>query len=407
MTLTATRRSARRIYLSVPHMGGRELEYVTDAFTTNWLSTVGPNLTALESRFSTLVGLPSVALSSGTAALHLALRLVGVRAGDEVVVPTLTFVASANPVLYEGARPVFVDSERRTWNLDPDRLASLLAARAATGRMPRAVIVVHLFGQSAELDPILETCRRYEVPVIEDAAEALGARYGGRTPGSIGDVGVFSFNGNKIITSTGGGMLVSPHEGWTDRARRWSTQAQDVDPAGIGNYVHSEVGFNYRMSNVLAGIARGQLEVLDTRVGERRAVFERYRDAFADLPGLEPQPEAVHPSGAATRHTRWLSVFLVDAARFGMSAAGLIQFLESANIQARPVWKPMHTQPLYRGYEHVGGIVADDLNSRGVCLPSSSSLSGEDQQFVIDCVREAGHSSGRQPRRARAGGPAS
>jgi pyridoxal phosphate-dependent aminotransferase EpsN len=393
MRLTATRRSERRIYLSVPHMGGRELEYVTEAFTTNWLSTVGPNLSALESAFSAFVGLPSVALSSGTAALHLALRLVGVRPGDEVVVPTLTFVASANPVLYEGARPVFIDSERTTWNLDPDLLTSFLDTRAAEGRLPRAVVVVHLFGQPADLDPILDTCRRYAVPVIEDAAEALGAWYGGRVPGTLGDVGIYSFNGNKIITSTGGGMLVSRHDGWTEKARFWSTQAQDADPAGIGNYVHAELGFNYRMSNVLAGIARGQLEVLERRVRERRAVYGRYRDAFANLPGIEPQPEAAPPSDAPTRHTRWLSAFLIEGRRFGMPAADLIQFLESANIQARPVWKPMHMQPLYRGYEQVGGTVADDLNRHGVCLPSSSSLTGEEQQFVIDCVREASRRS--------------
>jgi len=389
MRLSATRRSERRIYLSVPHMGGRELEYVTEAFTTNWLSTVGPNLSALETAFSALVGLPSVALSSGTAALHLALRLVGVRPGDEVVVPTLTFVASANPVLYEGARPVFVDSESRTWNLDPDRLASFLEARAGGGRLPRAVVVVHLFGQSANLDPILDACRRYAIPVIEDAAEALGTWYGGRVPGTMGDVGIYSFNGNKIITSTSGGMLVSRHDGWAEKARRWSTHAQDPDPAGIGTYVHSELGFNYRMSNVLAGIARGQLEVLETRVHERRAVFGRYRDAFADLPGIEPQPEAAHPAGGPTRHTRWLSCFLIEGPRFGMRADELIRFLDSVNIQARPVWKPMHTQPLYREYEQVGGIVAEDLSRHGVCLPSSSSLTDEDQQFVIDCVRQA------------------
>jgi pyridoxal phosphate-dependent aminotransferase EpsN len=393
MTLTASRRTEHRIHLSVPHMGGRELEYVADAFNSNWLSTVGPNLSSLETAFSTLVGLPSAALASGTAALHLALRLVGVRPGDEVVVPTLTFVASANPVLYEGAHPVFIDSERQTWNLDPDRLASFLDGRAASGRLPRAVIVVHLFGQSANLDPILETCRRYDVSVIEDAAEALGAWYQGRVPGTLGDVGIYSFNGNKIITSTGGGMLVSRREGWAERARYWSTQARDRDPAGIGSYVHSELGFNYRLSNVLAGIARGQLEVLETRVGERRAVFARYRDAFATLPGLEPQPEARHAEGAPSRHTRWLSVFLVDGTRFGMSAADLIRFLESANIEARPLWKPMHTQPLHRGCECVGGEVAEDLYVRGISLPSSSSLTAADQEFVIDCVREASRRS--------------
>jgi dTDP-4-amino-4,6-dideoxygalactose transaminase len=255
------------------------------------------------------------------------------------------------------------------------------------------VIVVHLFGQCADLDAIVEICHRYEVPLVEDAAEALGSLHAGRIPGTLGDIGIFSFNGNKIITSTGGGMLVSRRPEWVDTARRWSMQARDVDPLGVGNYVHSELGFNYRLSNVLAGIARGQLDVLEARVAERRAVFERYRQAFADLPGIEPQPEV-----PLTRHTRWLSCFVIDEHRFGISAGGLIQFLEAANIQARPVWKPVHTQPLYRGYECIGGSVAEDLNRRGVCLPSSSSLSAEDQQLVIDCVREAG------PGRRAAGG---
>jgi pyridoxal phosphate-dependent aminotransferase EpsN len=389
MTLTASHRSERRIHLSVPHMGGREITYVTEAFESNWLSTVGPHLPALESEFTSLVGLPSVALASGTSALHLALRLVGVEPGDEVAVPTLTFVASANPILYQGARPVFLDSERQTWNLDPDRLAAFLAARADAGRLPRAVIVVHLFGQVADVAPILETCRRYDVPLIEDAAEALGALYGQRAAGTLGDIGIYSFNGNKIITSTGGGMLVSPNEDWTRNARHWSTQAQDDDPRGVGDYLHTELGFNYRMSNVLAGIARGQLEVLETRVRERRAVFARYRDAFVEVPGIEPQPEGGHKSTMPSRHTRWLSCFLVDAPTFGMSAADLIRFLDSANVQARPVWKPIHTQPLYRGYECLGGDVAADLHARGICLPSSSNLSESGQQFVIDCIREA------------------
>jgi pyridoxal phosphate-dependent aminotransferase EpsN len=368
-------------------MAGRELEYVKEAFASNWLSTAGPHLTALEAEFSALVGLPSVALSSGTAAIHLGLRVLGVRPNDEVVTPTLTFAASVNPILYEHARPVFIDSERKTWNLDPGLLAPFLDARARINRLPRAVIVVHLFGQCADLHPILESCRRYDIPVLEDAAEALGAHYSDRVPGTTGDVGVYSFNGNKIITSTGGGMLVSPVESRVSKARHWSTQALDPDPLGAGNYVHSELGFNYRMSNVLAGIARGQLEVLEQRVGERRAVFSRYCEAFRDLPGISPQPDGSTLAG--TRHTRWLSCFLIDEPAFGMSAAGLVRFLESANIQARAVWKPMHTQELYSGFERIGGDVAEDLNRRGICLPSSSNLSRSDQDLVIACVREA------------------
>lgn len=370
--------------LSVPHMGGAELAYVRSAFDTNWLSTVGPNLVNLEQGFSAMVGRPAVALSSGTAGLHLALRLVGVGPNDEVVTPTLTFAASANPILYEHARPVFLDSERATWNADPELLARFLARRARDNRLPKAVMVVHLFGMSAELDSIAEICRRYELPLIEDAAESLGARYYGRHPGAVGAVGVFSFNGNKIITGSTGGMLVASSPEMVERARKWSQQARDADPLGINNYVHTELGYNYRMSNVVAGIVRGQLEVLQTRVEQRRAVFSRYAQGFADLAGLEPQPES-----PGCQHSRWLSAFLVDEARFGMSAVELIRYLHAANVEARPVWRPMHTQPLYRGCECIGGAVADDLHRCGICLPSSSSLSEEDQAFVIDRIREA------------------
>ncbi len=441
--LTPTR---RRIRLSIPHMGGSEFDYVKQAFSTNWLSTVGPNLAALEERFTRVVGLPSLALASGTAGIHLALRLVGIGPGDEVVTPTLTFVASCNPILYQGGRPVFVDSDRGSWNLDPNRFAGFIRERARINRLPKALVVVHLFGQPADLDPIVRICQEYGIQVVEDAAEALGAHYKGTPVGRFGDVSVFSFNGNKVITATSGGMLASPHKGWVDKARFWSTQACDPNP--LHDYVHSEIGHNYRMSNVLAGIALGQLEVLELRVQQRRAVFERYRDAFRDLPGIEPQPEADFgeeklgvrsqesevrsqkseagrqktegrgqktedrrqktedgrenaeggnlPSEAgpgSSLHTRWLSCFLIDEARFGMSAADLIRFLDAANVESRPVWKPMHTQPLYRGYECIGGEVAEDLNRRGICLPSSSSLSAEEQQFVIERVREAHRSS--------------
>lgn len=385
-------RAERRIPLSVPHMGGSERRYVNEAFDQNWLSTVGPNLDALEGEFRRLTGHAAVALGSGTAAIHLGLRLLGVGPGDEVVTPTLTFVASANPILYERATPVFVDSERDSWNLDPGLLAQFLAARARVNRLPKAVMVVHLFGQSADTDAILSECRRYGLPLLEDAAEALGTRYRGRVPGTIGDVGVYSFNGNKMITGTTGGLLVSPRKDWADAARKWSTQARDADPLGVNNYVHSEVGYNYRMSNVVAGIVRGQLEVLEDRVRARRAVFDRYRAGLADVPGLEPQPEALfgHPD---THHTRWLSCFLVDESRFGMSATGLIRHLEAANVESRPVWKPMHTQPLYRRYECVGGAVAEDLNARGICLPSSSSMTPAEQDFVIAAIRSAAGSA--------------
>jgi len=391
-------RSANRILLSVPHMGGSELAYVVEAFESNWLSTIGPNLSNLERDFSEQINQDSVALSSGTSGLHLALRLVGVRPGDEVVAQSLTFVASANPVLQELAKPIFMDSECFTWNLDPNLLAEFLAGRARENRLPRAVMVVHLFGQPAAITEIVEICQRYEVAVIEDAAESLGSRYRGLHPGTFGHVGVFSFNGNKMITGTTGGMLVTRNPDWALKARHWSTQARDPDPEGLNNYIHTQAGFNYRMSNVVAGIVRGQLEVLPQRVIQRRAVFERYRAAFADIPGFEPQADLLGATPGpeigtilenATFHSRWLSCFLVDREQFGMSAGDLIRWLDAANVESRPVWRPMHMQPLFSSFERVGGAVAEDLNRRGICLPSSSSLSEDDQQFVIDTVRSA------------------
>lgn len=370
----------KRLYLSIPHMGGAEIGYVQEAFDSNWLSSVGPNLDAFESAFSGRLGMPSVALSSGTAALHLGLRLLGVGPGDKVVVPTLTFVASANPVLYLGGTPVFIDSDPDTWNLDPELLREYLESSAKHGDLPKAVVVVHLFGQSADMDPILEVCSHYGVPVLEDAAEALGGTYKGRALGTLGDIGIFSLNGNKIITATGGGVLISPNQEWVDKARFWSQQARDP---GV-DYLHSEVGYNYRMSNVLAGIARGQLEVLDSHIEARRAIAFRYRDAFTDIPGITLMPQADYGL-----HINWLSCFLIDESAFGMSQAELISFLAKANVESRPVWKPLHTQPVFQGVECIGGAVAERLNRDGICLPSSSCLSAEEQSFVVDCVCEA------------------
>jgi len=361
-------------------MGGDEETYVRQAFATNWLSTVGPNLTAFEQEFSTRIGLPAVALSSGTAALHLALRLVGVGPGDEVLCSTLTFVAAANAIVYQGGVPVFVDSDRATWNLDPDVLSGTLRERAADNRLPKALVVVHLYGQSADMAPILHVCAKFGIAVIEDAAEAVGTLYKGKPAGTLGDVGVYSFNGNKIITTTGGGMLISRNAAWVEKARFWSQQARDP---GIA-YEHSELGYNYRMSNVLAGIGRGQLEVLDLRVQQRRAIAFRYRDAFADLPGISLMPQA--PYGL---HTNWLSCFLIDEEVFGRSRDHLIRALDEANVESRPVWKPMHLQPLYARCQRYGGDVAEDLFRRGICLPSSSSLSTEDQLHVVNAVRRA------------------
>lgn len=370
-------------------MSGREEKYVKEAFQSNWLSTVGPNIAVLEREFSARTGQPCVALSSGTAGIHLGVRLMNIRPGDEVIVSTLTFVATSNPVLYEHGVPVFMDSDYTSWNLDPELLTDFLRLRAAVNRLPKAIIVVHLFGQPADMEPILGVCREYGVGVIEDAAEALGAQYRGKPVGTMGEIGVFSFNGNKIITCSGGGMLVSRDEEMVARARFWSTQARDP---GL-NYLHSQQGFNYRLSNVLAGIARGQLEVLDERVAQRRAIAARYRQELSDLAGLSFMPQASYGL-----HTNWLSCCLIEPKEFGTDQSGLLRALDDANIEARPVWKPLHTQKLYEGYECIGGAVAEDLNQRGICLPSSSSLSLEDQEFIIDVIRLT-HASARRSSR--------
>ena len=369
------------IPLSVPHMGGREQAYVQEAFTSNWLSTVGPHISAFEQEFETWLGIPAVALASGTAALHLGLRALGVGPADTVFCSDLTFVASVNPVLYLGAEPVLIDSDSSTWNVDPELLLCALRAAAEHNRLPKAVMVVHIFGQCADMDPIRDACARYEVPILEDAAEALGATYKGKPAGTLGDAGVFSFNGNKIITTTGGGMLVSGDAALCDRVRFWASQARDPGVA----YEHSEIGYNYRMSNVLAGIGRGQLEVLDLRVQQRRAIAQRYMDAFADFPGISPMPEAAY--GLCTR---WLSCFLIDEDRYGCSRDDLIGHLNTAQVESRPVWKPMHLQPLYSHARCYGGDVSEDLFHRGICLPSSSSLTIEEQNHVIEAVRRAG-----------------
>lgn len=370
----------RRILLSVPHMGGLEEGYVRQAFASNWLSTVGPNLTAFEQEFQACVGLPAVALSSGTAAMHLGLRLLEVAPGDEVFCPTLTFAASCNPVRYLGAEPVFLDSDYTTWNLDPNILEDALRQRAQGKKLPRALVVVHLYGQCADMEPILALCGNYDVPVLEDAAEALGAMYQNRAAGTLGDVGAFSFNGNKIITTAGGGMLSSRNAARVEKARFWAQQARDPGVA----YQHSELGYNYRMSNVLAGIGRGQLEVLDLRVQQRRGIAFRYRDAFEDLPGITLMPQA--PYGL---HTNWLSCFLIEEKKFGCTRDALIRALDEANVESRPVWKPMHLQPLYQGCERYGGQVAEGLFRRGICLPSSSSLTEHEQLHVVNTLRRS------------------
>ena len=373
-----------RIYLSAPHMGGTELGYVQEAFETNWLSSVGANLDAFELALGELCGGHALALASGTAAMHLGLRLLGVGPGDSVVCPTLTFVASANPILYQGARPIFLDSDDASWNLDPNLLEDVLRKKAEAGELPRAVIVVHLFGQSADLEGIRAACARYEVPILEDAAEALGTEYRGEQVGAFGDVGVVSFNGNKILTTSGGGALLSKDADLVAKARFWSTQARDPSIA----YEHSELGYNYRMSNVLAGIGRGQLEVLPARVRRRREIAFGYAEAFADLEGIELMPQAEWGL-----HTNWLSVFVVDEARLGVSRDSIIAALGERDIESRPVWKPMHTQKLYEGAETHGGAVAEAAFAHGICLPSSTNMSSGDLGRVIEAVRS--HVQGR------------
>jgi dTDP-4-amino-4,6-dideoxygalactose transaminase len=387
--------SAARIYLSSPHMGGLEQDFVADAFASNWIAPLGPHVEAFEREFAQVVGARhALAVSSGTAALHLALRLVRVGAGDEVLVSTLTFVASANPILYQGATPVLVDSERKSWNMDPALLSEALEARCRTRKPPKAVMLVHVFGQSADINPIKESCDREGVALVEDAAEALGATYRGRAPGTFGQVGAYSFNGNKIITASGGGMLVSDDGQLTARALKWATQARDPAP----HYEHSELGYNYRLSNVLAAIGRGQLLVLADRVAARRRNYAYYAAALSDLPGLLFMPEA--PWG---RHTRWLTTLTIDPETFGADREAVRLALEAENIETRPVWKPMHMQPLFAGCQCVGGAVAEDLFRRGLALPSSSNLTASDLDRVVEIVRKAcpAVSGARRPFRVR------
>jgi pyridoxal phosphate-dependent aminotransferase EpsN len=372
--------SAKRIHLSVPHMGGDERRFVAEAFESNWLSTVGPNVDGFERELAERLGggVHALAVSSGTAALHLILRALGVGRRDRVAVSTLTFAGSVWPILYLGAEPVFVDSETVSWNVDPDLLREYLREAAMRSTLPKAFVAVHLYGQHAELDPIVDTCREFGVTLIEDAAESLGSTYDGRETASVADYSILSFNGNKIITTTGGGAVIARDPAILARMRKWANQSRE--PAV--EYLHAEYGFNYRMSNVLAGIGRGQLRVLDDHVARRRAIFDRYREAFADLPAIVPQPEA--PWG---RHTRWLSVFSIDPSEVPVTPEEIIRELDREDIEARPVWRPMHMQPVFEGAHSIRGSVAQRLFETGICLPSSSSLSEEDQRRVIDGVR--------------------
>jgi len=368
----------KRIYLSPPHLSGQELEYVHEAFDTNWIAPLGPHVDAFERELCEVVGSSyAAALTSGTAALHLALVLLGIGRGDEVLVSDLTFAATAYPIRYVGAYPTFIDSERTSWNMDPDLLAETLASRAQKGRLPKAVILVHLYGQSANIDPILDLCNKYDIPLIEDAAEALGATYKGRAPGSFGKAGFYSFNGNKIITTSGGGMLVSENAEFIAHSRKLATQARDASP----HYQHSELGYNYRLSNVLAAIGRGQLRVLEDRVSARRHNFDCYQQALGSLPGVDFMPEANWG-----RHTRWLTCLTIEPSVAGTDRERVRLALDAVNIEARPVWKPMHLQPLFADSEAVGGRVGENLFTNGLCLPSGSSLTQHDRERVIEVI---------------------
>jgi dTDP-4-amino-4,6-dideoxygalactose transaminase len=370
-----------RIYLSPPHLAGNEAEFIKDVLDSNWIAPLGPHVDAFESEFSEAVGIASAAaLSSGTAALHLALRILGVRPGEEVFCSSLTFYASANVAVYEGAIPVFIDSAMDSWNMDPELLRNELRLCARNGKLPRAVIAVDLYGQCADYESIEALCAEYNVPLIEDAAEALGASYRGKPAGNFGKMAAFSFNGNKIITTSGGGMLVSQDPLVTQKARFLASQARDPAP----HYEHSEIGFNYRMSNLLAAIGRCQLKVLEERVKAKRRIFEYYRNALGDLPGIEFMPEA--PKGVCNR---WLTCLTIDPGRFGKSREDVRQALESNNIDARPVWKPLHLQPVFSECRVVDSGVSKRIFERGLCLPSGSALSEEDLNRICRIVRDA------------------
>jgi dTDP-4-amino-4,6-dideoxygalactose transaminase len=373
--------SEQPIYLSPPHMSPRERALLLEAFDSNWIAPLGPHVDAFEREFADKLGVQhAIALSSGTAALHLALLAAGVGCGDTVVTSTLTFAATANAIRYVGAEPVFIDSDRASWNMDPRILEDELRESAARGRLPKAALVVDICGQCADWDPIIAICREFGITTIEDTAEALGATYRGQPAGTLADIGCFSFNGNKIITTSGGGMLVTGNQSWADLARHRASQARDPAP----HYEHSSIGYNYRLSNLLAAVGRGQLELLEDRVDRRRANFEFYRDALADLNGIEFMPEA-----SFGRATRWLTCLLIDPRQLEISPAEICRGLAQQGVEARPMWKPMHLQPVFASHRARGGRVAEDIFRRGLCLPSGSNLTDLERRRVVDAFRSA------------------
>jgi len=376
----------RRIPLSIPQMTGDEWPRVKRCFEDNWVSTAGPDITEFGSAFARYLGAAhAVPLSSGTAALHLALRVLGVKPGDSVFVSSLTFIASVNPIAYCGAEPVFIDSERRTFNMDPEKAVRKLEGHIAKGRKPAALILVHLYGHAAEAAPILEACREHGVPVIEDATEALGTEYRGKKAGTIADVGCFSFNGNKLMTTGGGGMLVTGHEALASKAAYLSTQAKD-DPK---LYIHNDIGYNYRLTNIQAAMGLGQLAHIEEFLARKRVIAGKYRAAFDGVPGLTPTPELEW-----CRNCFWLNTLLVDESRFGMGSRELADRLEADGIECRPFWKPIHTMPMYSHCDAEGVEQASWIWERALNIPSSTGLSEEDQERVISAVLAAAARSG-------------
>ncbi|UIR55967.1 aminotransferase class I/II-fold pyridoxal phosphate-dependent enzyme [Sphingobacterium sp. SRCM116780] len=370
-----------KIWLSSPHMGGGELKYIHEAFDANWVAPLGPNVNGLEQDLATFLNenVQVAALSAGTAALHLALIECGVRAGDEVICQSMTFSASANPIAYQGATPVFIDSEKDTWNLCPVALEDGIKDRISKGKKPKAIIAVHLYGMPFKVDEVMAVANRYDIPVIEDAAEALGSTYKGKSCGTFGRFGVLSFNGNKIITTSGGGALVCHSEEDKEKAVFLSTQARDDAP----HYQHSHIGYNYRMSNICAGIGRGQMEVLKSRVDARRKMCDFYVDLFKNVEGIDVfvAPNADYYSN------HWLSAITIDAAKIGITREDLRLALLAENIESRPLWKPMHLQPVFEGAPYYGGKIAEKLFENGLCLPSGSNLSEDERTRITDSIQ--------------------
>jgi dTDP-4-amino-4,6-dideoxygalactose transaminase len=370
--------SVSRLFLSPPHLGGEELEYLEEAIASNWIAPLGPMVDAFEREFAEALGFPyALAVSSGTAALHLALHSLGTRHGDAVVAATLTFIASVSPAVYLGATPVFVDADSKSWTADPDLIEQAVVRLLRAGRRVAAILPTDLYGQSCDLDAICEIGQRHGIPVLVDSAEALGARYKDRSVGHGAAAAVFSFNGNKIITTSCGGMIVSHEKRLIDHARYLSQQARDPVP----HYQHATVGYNYRMSNLLAAVGRAQLKLLEDRVEKRRSINAAYAGHFRGIPGIEMMPEAAYG-----RATKWLSVITIDPERFGADRDAVIRRLAEQNIEARPVWKPMHLQPVFASSEYFGRGVSDRLFRTGLCLPSGSQMTESEVDQVAEAV---------------------